>query len=69
MDQEVAFFLVNTLMGLVGVLILALLWLASRLPTTTKERPFKADQPTQTARLLDASVTRKWMRFSDSEDQ
>lgn len=69
MNQELAFLVVNTLIGLVGVLILALLWVASRLPTATKERPFKADQPTQTARLLDASVTRKWMRFSDSEDQ
>ena len=69
MNQELAFLVVNTLIGLVGVLILALLWVASRLPTATKERPLKADaQPTQTAKLLDASVTRRWMRYSATEE-
>lgn len=71
MDQEVAYILVNTLMAIVGILILALLWVASRIPQRTKavhtEAPIK-----QTAVLLDASTTRRWMRFSaphEPEDQ
>ena len=69
MNQELAFLVVNTLIGLVGALILALLWLASRLPLATKERRFEAEsQPTQTAKLLDASVTRRWMRYSATDE-
>jgi hypothetical protein len=70
MDQELAYFVANTLMAIVGVLILTLLWVASRIPQRTKavhsEAPVR-----QTAVLLDASTTRRWMRFSadESEDQ
>lgn len=72
MNEELAYFVAHTLMAIVGVFILALLWVASRIPAATRERTFRAEnQPTQTAQLLDASTTRKWMRFSapdESED-
>lgn len=54
----------NALAFLIGVVILAFLWIASRVRPAHEERPDKA---LLTAQLMDADTTRRWMRYSETE--
>jgi hypothetical protein len=69
MDQVLAFIAVTLIVSVVGIFLIRIVErIIMNLRQWVNESPASEPQPPIQGRLLDASTTRRWMRFSAPDD-